>query len=79
MFLQDQGTGTMLQLTEVNGRKSTVLLSDGTRWKINPSDAPTIATWLPMASVRVMGKGNTRQIENCDDGGTVEATQMLHG
>ena len=40
-------------LNEIINDGEKISLMDGSIWLINPSDMPTVCTWIPTASIRI--------------------------
>jgi len=40
-------------LIEVKESGEEIELMDGSRWAINPSDIPTVCTWIPTAEIKI--------------------------
>ena len=48
-------------LMDIKNDGEKLVLMDGTEWMINPSDLPTVCTWVPTASIKVQ-KLNTNDM-----------------
>lgn len=44
-----------LKLAEIhiNGKKYNLTLMDGSKWLINPSDLPTVVTWISRSKIKI--------------------------
>lgn len=44
---------TMLLEVDIDSEEHHLTMMDGSTWFVNPGDLPTIATWIPTASIRI--------------------------
>lgn len=44
---------SMLLEIDIEGEEYHLSLMDGSMWFVNPTDLPTIATWIPTANIKI--------------------------
>ncbi len=64
-----------MMIMEVEGDGEALVLIDGTRWRVQVGDIPTVCTWLPAENVEVVEHaGGLHEIIRLSDGQSVLAT-----
>jgi hypothetical protein len=61
---------TSLLEVDINSQKFHLKMMDGSKWFVNPGDLPTIATWIPAATIEI--KKNTNAMFSYDITNTAE-------
>ncbi len=64
-----------MMIVEVEDDGEVLVLDDGTRWRVQVGDIPTVYTWLPTENVEVVERaGGLYEIKRLSDGRSVSAT-----
>ena len=73
-------TETSLLKVANENQKSHMLMMDGSEWFIYPYDLPTVATWIPTASILIQENGKQMfpyDITNLEEDVTVRAMKVI--
>ena len=65
-----KNTENILMEVDLDNDEYHLILLDESKWFVNPSDLPTVATWLPTTELTL--SDNESSMFNCDITNTVE-------
>ncbi|MEI9475893.1 MAG: hypothetical protein WCO26_04885 [Deltaproteobacteria bacterium] len=71
--------GTALLRVIIDGQKFHLTMMDGSKWFVDPSDLPTVATWMPTAPIAIERNDNqmfSHDLTNLDEGVTIKAMRV---
>ena len=70
---------TALRAVASDGQKFHLTMMNGSKWFVDPSDLPTVATWMPNALIAIEGNVNqmfSHDITNLDVNVTIKAMRI---